>query len=824
MVQIVAPVDLIKTNENITPNITNPEYFKQAEQKFDVDTKAKNDEATRFLQGDFQAGEDLTDAWFKFTLAKNKTLTAKQQNFSDKYPNGVLTQITLPSTKETKLIYKKTPQDKFRFLDIGINAPEIMGALASGETIGGTIGSFFTPAGTVAGTAIGSLAETGLQKALGYDVPSLSSELKEAGKEGVIAGSFDVATRGALKFFKSLYKGGLKSTLDTATFSDDISQFASDELLEPLAIGQVAKRPVVGSIYSQVGGTSKIPQDLTVAQVKSLKNNFGKISDSFNPANFSEEQLSIILKSQQDDLLNQTVKNFNRNTLSESFERSGTALSEGIENWKNASRVKRNTLYDKAINSSDDFSFDLTDFQQTAKNVDRQIKMLQKQAYQDQVVGTQLIEGVEAPIMKSSKLPKKYKNVADIPEAIKKEITLIQSLDPSVSKIQYKGQNFQPFEQMKALRTRLYYLQQEKGNTGRLANELFNSLKQVMDNPLTGSDEALQLYKDASKYNLYREKTLKIPVIAKGLKTQTPEDFVKTNFSNTQPSEIKVIKKLVSPEKFDTLKNAYVYQMLNDTPTLNKFVRNLELNKDTTNLIFNKDQISALQKYQSSISKLDKSKLSQAVAQDVSDFDRMVLLSNEGTETLKNIIQKQGGKDSKFAQSLRAGAFKKILDDATTQDAVGGTEYLDTKKVYAGLNELYQNKNLMEFVFNKADLKKLENFGLYTILIKPSVDVGGQIQVGELASKLASPLRPIQAVGAVVKIKQNDFIAKILSQPYKASSQKAYKQSNFLNPNRLKELSIMINSTAQQLDDDRKKTILMNPNISNIRPVNAIKE
>tara|TARA_R110001599_G_scaffold54779_1_gene152054 strand:- start:633 stop:1421 length:789 start_codon:yes stop_codon:yes gene_type:complete len=261
--------------------------------------------------------------------------------------------------------------------------------------------------------------------------------------------------------------------------------------------------------------------------------------------------------------------------------------------------------------------------------------------------------------------------------------------------------------------------------------------------------------------------------------------------------------------------------MLNDTPTLNKFVRNLELNKDTTNLIFNKDQISALQKYQSSISKLDKSKLAQAVAQDVSDFDRMVLLSNEGTDTLKNIIQKQGGKDSKFAQSLRAGAFKKILDDATTQDAVGGVEYLDTKKVYAGLNELYQNKNLMEFVFNKADLKKLENFGLYTILINKGQDVGGQIQVGELASKLASPLRPAKVLGAVIKIKQNDFVAKILSQPYKASSQQAYKQSNFLNPNRLKELSIMINSTAQQLDDDRKKTILMNPNISNIRPVNA---
>ena len=120
-----------------------------------------------------------------------------------------------------------------------------------------------------------------------------------------------------------------------------------------------------------------------------------------------------------------------------------------------------------------------------------------------------------------------------------------------------------------------------------------------------------------------------------------------------------------------------------------------------------------------------------------------------------------------------------------------------------------------------SDWKKLENFGLYTILINKGQDVGGQIQVGELASKLASPLRPAKVLGAVIKIKQNDFVAKILSQPYKASSQQAYKQSNFLNPNRLKELSIMINSTAQQLDDDRKKTILMNPNISNIRPVNA---
>ena len=43
------------------------------------------------------------------------------------------------------------------------------------------------------------------------------------------------------------------------------------------------------------------------------------------------------------------------------------------------------------------------------------------------------------------------------------------------------------------------------------------------------------------------------------------------------------------------------------------------------------------------------------------------------------------------------------------------------------------------------------------------------------------------------------------------------KKSNFLNENRLKELSILINRTNQQLnDEDRKKRVLFNPRINQI--------
>ena len=828
MVTLVPPDSDIQQpqQDKYSPNFSSlvmgtPSLMTNESEKIRQD-KLRNEEASRFLEGDFVEGENLTDAWFKFDLAGSKTLTAKQQKFKSKYPNGILTQFTLPSTNETKLIYKKNPNDKFRFLDIGVNYPEITRGLISGETIGGTIGSLRGIYGTAGGTGAGSLLETGLEKYRGYDVPPLADELKEAGVEGVIAGGFDAATRGAIKFFKALNNKGVASAIDTSKFADDISKFAEKEMLEPLAIGQVAKRPVVGSIYSQVGGTSPIPKDKTIGQVQSLKKNFGNISSKYNADDFTKEELKTVLKLQQDDFLKQVTSKFKTGTLSESFENSNSALNRGLQNWKETTRNLRNEKYTTAINSSDDFSFDLSDLQKTANEMQRAIIMKQKTQFQNKVVGTGLTdEGVETAITKSQKLPDKYTDVQNIPQEIQKEIDLILGLDPSVAKIQYKGQTFQPFEQMKALRTRLFNLQQsDNKNIARLSSDLYNSLKGVMDNPLTGSEDALQLYKEASQYNLYRENVLKVPFITKALKNNNPEDIVRLHFKNTQPSEVKLIKELVSPDQFDTLKNAYVYQMLNDTNSLNNFVKNIQLNKNTTKLMFNDEQISALENFQEAMTKLNKSQLAKSIEQDVSNFDRMLLLSDEGYEVLQNTMKLQGGKNSKFAQSVRAGLFKKILDDATIQDPQGGTEYLDTKKIYAGLDKIYKNKNLMELVFEKSDVKKLENFGLYTILVNKGQDVGGQIQVGELASSLASPLKPIKATSAYIKLKQNDFVAKILSQNYKPSSQNAYKKSNFLNANRLKELSIMVNSTAQQLNDEKKTKVLMNPNLLNIGAIN----
>ena len=86
--------------------------------------------------GNFDGKIELNDNALEFDMAGSKSLNAKRQKFLEEYPNGTLTPIAL-SNGDVKLIYKKEPNDPFRFVNRGVNYPEIARAIASGELIGG---------------------------------------------------------------------------------------------------------------------------------------------------------------------------------------------------------------------------------------------------------------------------------------------------------------------------------------------------------------------------------------------------------------------------------------------------------------------------------------------------------------------------------------------------------------------------------------------------------------------------------------------------------------------------------------------------------------
>ena len=89
----------------------------------------ENQEILSKFGGDFDPSTELNDNLLEFDLSKSKNLPAKQQKFKDIYPDGTLTPLALENG-DVKLFYKKKPGDPFRFVNRGVNVPEIAGALA----------------------------------------------------------------------------------------------------------------------------------------------------------------------------------------------------------------------------------------------------------------------------------------------------------------------------------------------------------------------------------------------------------------------------------------------------------------------------------------------------------------------------------------------------------------------------------------------------------------------------------------------------------------------------------------------------------------------
>ena len=240
---------------------------------------ALNAEMNVITSGDFDGKIELNDNLLEFDMAGSKNINAKRQKFLEQYPNGTLTPVQL-SNGDVKLIYKKEENDPYRFVNRGVNYPEITRAIVSGDLIGGLIGSRFNPMFTGVGTGVGSLLEYGVETARGYETQTGEKELKEATLEGLVAGGLDFATRKLFSLYKKFKNAGNVKILDVADFADDVAKFAEEETLEPLIKGNVLKTPVWQSAFAQSQITSPSGLNTFNKQIKTLQKRFGSMGDS----------------------------------------------------------------------------------------------------------------------------------------------------------------------------------------------------------------------------------------------------------------------------------------------------------------------------------------------------------------------------------------------------------------------------------------------------------------------------------------------------------------------------------------------------------------
>tara|TARA_R110000772_G_C13300918_1_gene438922 strand:- start:51 stop:2546 length:2496 start_codon:yes stop_codon:yes gene_type:complete len=762
-----------------------------------------NQEVSVKLGGDYNPRGELDKTILEFDIAGSENIVAKQQKFKKQYPQGSLIPLTM-SDGSVELFFKTNPNEKYKSVNKGFNFPEISRAVISGETIGGTGGALIgkgSVKGTAFGTALGSTGEALIEKIRGYEVGSAGDVALNTAKETGIATGLDIATRGAFKIYNRIKNKNYPFTLEIEDFADDLQNFTHKNNLKSLTVGQVAKTPVIKSVYGQTKITDNTLKDITKDQVDTLKKEFGKLGDDFDPSLYGDEQLEVILKSQSDEILTKLLQNTDINTpLINDFAKAGTDFVSGINKWKNITRLQKNKYYDEAIELADDVVFDISKLQVLGNNLSKVITG-KGQQLASKKVPTGLLDELGNPILKNVTPKPKDVPLDKVPNEILKVINDIKLLDPQVS--MYQGNN--PILQLKSLRTRLFNLQQSEDPATKLyANKLFTELKDIMIRPQSSNKEFIKAYNKASGYNVYREQILNLSVIKKSLKSDSIEDIVQSKFNIENPSEVQYIKKIFKddPDTFKMLKNVYLTNIVKNKSTLNKFLDKEDLYRETVNEIFTKSEVKAIKKFADAQSKINKSTLNRSITQDISNADKAYEIIDKGYDAFSQLIKSQGGINSNFAKSTKAGIYKRILDQSTTTNNQG-VNVLDLKKFSSQINNLKNNKALTDFLLTADDFKQLDMFNLYASTINTSDDIGAGMAKGTLATKYKKVADFKAKIEVAKTYFDNAISAKLLSLPYKPSNKIFNKVG--LNENKFRFFIIGLNAIKENLNNENKK-------------------
>jgi hypothetical protein len=757
-----------------------------------IQRQKKQTELTNIL-GDFYSPQNFDDEAVdpefgnptiaQADLARSLTLTDKQKKWRDVYyPQGDI--ISVPTSDGEILLGRESKDRPYREIGLG---ETLTGALVSEPTVLGAAGSFFTPLGTLAGTFAGSQIQQRVEEERGYgEGYTVIGSLKEA----LIAAGLDVAFRGMGRAIT-----GRPKPLSELEALKEATKAVQDLGLEPIAIGQVGG-PLERGMFRQVGVTSpRIEQKITKQQ-ESLLEAFRNLGDDI-PSGYNEDTLLDVVKAQQNEL---------RGILDPRQLRradAGEALQRGLETWKKASSRLRDIYYRKAVALSDDVRMSLAPAKRIAEQLDLGIVSIDKSGN---------VVRLDEPL--KGELKDVVQLLKSLPESVDKiTVRRIDSL-PSPQKLLGEPPieaEFTAFEQIKALRTRLFDIMHEgEGAAKRHATILWKAMTKVMDNPISGDPNFVKSYQKASAFNRLREDTLEKSFVARALKQDTPEIIARRYTQPFYGSELLEIKSLVPRPAWNDFKEAFMMDIMN-APTARQGLSRLNnwqhLDPDSLRILVTEEEEKLLENFLKTRQKFDTGPTRKIMEQNLTEGEQFVALAKQGTAgDVRDAIRLSGGKNSDYALAAKAGVYKDILDNSTSMTQLG-QEVIDITKLLGNISK-WKKTNKLDELFTPADWQKLKLYERYTAAIQATADIGGGMMAGSLRQKIAQA--PAEAVekgglgriaGKIVRpLIANEVTAWLLT---RAAKIHRYHRPGALFP--LSQIQTMMVNTIQQYKQQKPR-------------------
>jgi hypothetical protein len=779
--------------------------------------------------------DGMSGFWTSADMARSHRLSDKQKKFKAAYPDGSV--INVPTPGGLTLLARKSREEPFRELPMG---PTVAGTVVSEPFMLGTLGSLLGPKGTFAGTTAGVLLQDAAEEQRGFgDGVSVGSALKEGGTIGAI----DVFMRGGMRLF-----AGRQRLVSEVDAMKEALEGVEALGLEPLAIGQLGGGPYERGIFKQVGATSPRIETLTTKQAQALLNLFERLGDNAPATN---RVIMDIIRAQRDELSRiLTPKGLLRADA-------GALLKKGEEVWKRATRIKRNRLYDEAHALSDDVTYDVNGLQDVNRNLAAGVRSAEREGVEQaerttakevtehterggEVIsertideGTRLADGVKHSSRVERRIPAEGEETVitrhttdTLPEAptataeggvrvsgnpaseLEAVMRDIERLEPQVSRFASESGEWTAFEQIQALRTRLFDLKSsDDGGTRRAANILWRELTKVMDNPISGDPAFVEAHRTARAFNRFREDTLEKTFVGQALATDTPEAIAARYFRPGNATALKTIQGMLSPRRFEQFREGFQLDIAN-ARTARQGLTRLEnfraTDPDGLGILLKPQEERALKEYLARKMQFEASPAAKLMEKELAEGEKLLALAEKGTAgEVEGMVRLGGGIDSAYAQAARAGVFKSILNNARDL-TVKGVEVLDPKSVLRQITA-WKNSGKLDSLFRPEDWRTLTQIEKYTAPLAESADIGGGMMAGSTRQQ------GIQAVtdvlegasgakkvlkGVVRTLIGNDVMAWLLSRP--ARSVRATVQSTMVE--RMKNIGVALSIEKHMLD------------------------
>lgn len=742
--------------------------------------------------GTFQF-QSLPGAGVAFDLGRSESMEAKTEKFRRYYPDGELRSIDTPSG--AVLVARESQDAPFRQLG---SAMSNAASFVSEPVVGGVLGTFGGPVGTAIGTGLGVAAQQAVEGARGYPGPSIGETGGRAAVEGVLAGALDAATRGASRVL------GLTGR---APGRQDAVRAASEEGLEPLAVGQVSDSPAVRDTLSQVRKTAPLVEAKLSAQERSLLEAFKRQSLDRDPqtraqllAEIGDEQLGALSAAARKEL--DAIINMSSSRRVDI----GQALQEGIDAYAVTQREAIDRAYKEALDLSPDVTFNIAPLKGLAREIDEGIVAQGT----PRRVDTGILDSSGRPI--SREAPTDVSASGPLRTELQRVVDDINAITDNVA--DYKGNT--AYEQLKALRTRLFDLKevppgQLRDSQHAAAARLYGELTEIIKNPTGGNPNFVRLWREASdQYRTFAD-TMEKSFIVRAVKTDTPENLSRMFVNPGNFEAVKTLRSMVPQPQWQQIKESAKSDILLDPNGLSRFERFARQDPKTLNLLFSRNEQSAMKGYLQAAARWEDNVISDLAARNLTNGERILTTLRSGSaQDITDIVRLSGGQNSPMADSMRAGVFQDILDRATSLDVMG-REVLDPN-VVVGLIQSYRQGGKLDGLFRQSDWRRLLNFQRYAHVLTESADIGGGMMAGSLrqqaielpAQLLTGGASPAKAGHIYRKLMSNKAVAWALTRP--AIYNNLPKDTAELTVNTIRRLAITSQIAARDLE--RKKDAL----------------